>query len=594
MPLGPILLSALFALKSTKNLGDVAKLINFRPSALSYIIYKAPAGAKYTAFEIPKRSGGTRKIFAPTVRLKLVQRRLAALLQDCAQEISDANDWKDSIAHGFKRGRSIVTNASCHRRRRFVFNIDIENFFGAINFGRVRNYFIKNWYFSLHPDVATVLAQIACHEDALPQGSPCSPVISNLIGSILDAHMVRLAARTGCRYTRYADDLSFSTNLRTFPPSVAFLAPGSPHKWMPGEELSAVVDLCRFKLNPAKTRMQYRDSRQEVTGLVVNKKVNVRAEYRHTVRAMVDRLVRTGKYMHRGPVPGPSGTIAAGMVDGSRDTLKGMLGFIDSVDRYNEPSGPENNRKRDSKRLPSKERSYRRFLLFTEFYAASRPLIVCEGKTDYVYLLHAVRSLATAYPKLATIDPPGRVRLVPRLFRYRKTGAGRVLGLGGGAGGLRNLIVHYREESDRFTAPGLQHPAIVLMDNDDGAKEVLSLARQITGSTATGLEQFIFLFKNMYLVLTPKVASADKSCIEDAFTPATRASIVNGKSFSLESKMDTSKYYGKSVFAREVVAANADKIDFAGFQPLLDRLVMVLDVHGAKISGSAGSATSVV
>ena len=100
--------------------------------------------------------------------------------------------WKDQLAHGFKRGRSIVTNATKHKRRRFVFNIDIKNFFGTINFGRVRGFFIKNADFALHPSVATIVAQIACHENALPQGSPCSPVISNLIGSVLDIHLCKL------------------------------------------------------------------------------------------------------------------------------------------------------------------------------------------------------------------------------------------------------------------------------------------------------------------------------------------------------------------------------------------------------------------
>lgn len=228
--------------------------------------------------------------------LRLLQRRLASLLQNCADEVDAVATKSDQLSHGFKRKRSIVTNARRHRHRRYVFNVDLHDFFGTINFGRVRGFFIHDRAFALTPKVATILAQIACHENALPQGSPCSPVISNLIGHILDVHLVRLASRAGCTYSRYADDLTFSTNLRDFPSSVATRVAGDAHEWLPGMELSQLIGLSGFEINHSKTRMQYSDSRQEVTGLVVNRKLNVRKEYRRTVRAMVHRLLHTGSF----------------------------------------------------------------------------------------------------------------------------------------------------------------------------------------------------------------------------------------------------------------------------------------------------------
>jgi RNA-directed DNA polymerase len=147
----------------------------------------------------------------------LLQRRLSDLLQNCVEEINQAQNRKDQLAHGFKRGRSIITNATKHRKRRYVLNIDLQDFFGTINFGRVRGFFLKDRNFALHPDAATVLAQIACHQNSLPQGSPCSPVISNLIGHVLDIHLGKLAFHNGCTYSRYADDITFSTNKGPFP-----------------------------------------------------------------------------------------------------------------------------------------------------------------------------------------------------------------------------------------------------------------------------------------------------------------------------------------------------------------------------------------
>src|SRR5438874_1020485 len=165
-------MARLASLKAASSLGDVAKLLDVKPMAMSYIVYRLPAGTKYSTFQIAKRSGGQRTIQAPVSSLKFLQRRLSNLLQDCADEINTARQLKDRTAHGFKRKHSIITNARQHRHRRWVFNLDLEEFFPSINFGRVRGFFVKNRDFELNVDVATVLAQIACHENSLPQGSP--------------------------------------------------------------------------------------------------------------------------------------------------------------------------------------------------------------------------------------------------------------------------------------------------------------------------------------------------------------------------------------------------------------------------------------
>jgi RNA-directed DNA polymerase len=161
-------MSQLQALRAATSLHDVANLLQFKPSALAYVVHKNPT--RYTSFTIPKKGGGTRLIQAPTPELKLLQKHLSDLLQNCVQEINDKRKFPDQLAHGFKRDRSIISNARRHRKQKYVFNIDLEDFFPSINFGRVRGFFIKDANFMLAPAVATLLAQIACDGKALPQG----------------------------------------------------------------------------------------------------------------------------------------------------------------------------------------------------------------------------------------------------------------------------------------------------------------------------------------------------------------------------------------------------------------------------------------
>ncbi|MHA3914893.1 retron Ec67 family RNA-directed DNA polymerase/endonuclease [Halovulum sp. GXIMD14793] len=283
-------MSKLARLKQAQNLSDLAKLLGFTPKALSFVLYKMPDAKKYKTFDIPKKGGGTRTIEAPIDQLSLLQRRLAELLEGCAQEVAKDNPRYQAASHGFRKGRTTISNANVHRKRRYVFNVDIADFFGSINFGRVRGLFIKDRAFELAPSVATVLAQIACHENSLPQGSPCSPIISNLVANILDARLMKLSKHAHCAYTRYADDLTFSTNERIFPQEIAREMAGAA--WEPGMRLTEVIEGAGFALNPSKTRMSLRRSRQTVTGLVVNTKLNIRQDYYRTARAMCNSVFR--------------------------------------------------------------------------------------------------------------------------------------------------------------------------------------------------------------------------------------------------------------------------------------------------------------
>jgi hypothetical protein len=573
-------MSALKKLHSAKTIADVAAILEFKTKNLAGILYGQPDSIKYKEFDIPKKSGGLRRISAPQGGLKLLQRKLADLLQDCLEEINTNIDSEakpfPQPSHGFKRSLSICTNARKHRNRRYVFNIDLTNFFGSINFGRVRGFFIKDKRFQLDPKVATILAQIACFKQGLPQGSPCSPVISNLIGNILDAHMVRLAARTGCVYTRYADDLTFSTNKRCFPQSIAIPSDTDNHAWVPGSELLRIVNHSGFSINPKKTRMQYHCSRQEVTGLVVNEKINIRSEYRHNTRAMAHRLFTKGDFLLPAHTKDENGNYSLGIRPGSLNQLHGRLGFINGIDRHN----IENTSGSTESQIASKETIYRRFLFYKEFYVAPRPVLICEGWTDYIYIENALRQLSSDYSSLVLSDEKGKETFAIRRFKYSGSRTGKMLGMTGGTGDLQKFIQNYKHEFERFSVPGMKEPIILLIDNDSGSKGILNyLKKNCKNKFDIDKDHFIHIYRNLYLILTPLKAGKPESKIEDFFEDSTLEIKIGGKSFDPSNDKMTDTTYSKAVFAREVVEKRKSSINFEGFAPLLDRISAVLKRH---------------
>lgn len=576
-------MSRLATLKAADSLGDIANILGFKPAGLSFILYKKPKAQKYYQFDIPKRTGGSRKISAPYPDLKNLQSRLSDLLQDCITEINAARGISSTLSHGFRRRQSIMTNAAVHRRKRYVFNADLEDFFGAINFGRVRGFFIKNQNFGLDPAVATILAQIACHENVLPQGSPCSPVISNLIAHVLDIRLAKLAYDTGCYYSRYADDLTFSTNKSNFPTNVASQIDQGTHCWEAGQELQKIVQKTGFAINSTKTRMQLKDSRQEVTGLVVNRKVNTRAEYRHIARAMTYRLLQTGKFQTKQSSTDADGHVVVQEADGSLDQLNGMLSFIDAVARHGDSraSGRSATRvvKKQKLTISSIDNTYRRFLFYRNFYAAPRPVIVCEGKTDIVYLREAIKRNAARFTELIKADAQ---TFEVTFFRSSRT-TNRLLGLGGGAGGLKNLIIPYNERCGKIAAPGLDHPVILLIDNDAGANSIYSAIKAVTGDAKPdGSEAFYHVCQNLYVVPTPLCADGADTMIEDFFEPKLKMTKIAGKKFNLATKkdgFDSKTEYGKVVFAEQVVKKQKLTINFDGFIPILETIRNVIAVH---------------
>ena len=279
----------------------IAELLGFEPAFLKYLLYVMPEDERYRQFEIPKRTQGTRKISAPIAPLKELQQRLNIVLQTVYEPTP--------MVHGFTIARSIVTNAKLHSRRQFVFNIDLEDFFPSINFGRVRGMFMAHPH-KCNPAVATVLAQICCWKNQLPQGAPTSPVVSNMLCARLDGELQRLANDQGWVYTRYADDLSFSTFEAPSTMDMVYLQDRHKNplpvalandiqkrnqlRAHPGDQLLHVIGSNGFKINRKKVRLQVNWQRQVVTGLITNQFPNVARTYVRQIRAMLHAWEKFG------------------------------------------------------------------------------------------------------------------------------------------------------------------------------------------------------------------------------------------------------------------------------------------------------------
>lgn len=317
----------------------------------------------------------------------MIQRKLAERLYDSVKQQTEKEQRRTSISQAFEKGKSFITNAEVHKRKQVVINIDLEDFFGSFHFGRVRGYFNKNKNFEMSLEMATVIAQLVCYNGSLPQGAPTSPIITNLICNIFDMRLLRLAKKYRLDYTRYADDLTFSTNDKKFMDRT--------EEFM--EELRKEILNSGFSVNEKKTRIQYRNSRQEVTGLVVNRKVNICREYYRKNRAMADNLYKTGEFY----------------IDkrekGTLNQLEGRFAFLNQLENYNCSPHDLEKKKKSFNNLNGRERAFSQFLFYKYFFANPNPMIVTEGKTDVVYIKAALLKLKDEYPELIHTDDRGRI-----------------------------------------------------------------------------------------------------------------------------------------------------------------------------------------
>lgn len=361
---------------------DVADLLDVEFTKLIYHIRTSPEDVRYEKFSLAKTNGGEREISAPASALKIIQQKLNQVFQ--------AVYTPKAAVHSFLPDRNVRTNAEQHVKQRFVFCVDLKDFFHSINYGRVWG-LLQAVPYELPKDVATVLAQICCHDNRLPQGAPTSPIVSNMLCAQLDSELLRLAQNNKCIYTRYADDLTFSTSMRQFPNELA--TEGDDGDVKAGAELREVVNQNGFELNENKTRLQHEDYRQMVTGLIVNEFANVPREFVREIRAMLHSWDAHGyeaaekeflrEYDTKNRHPEKGEPVFSRVIRGKLEFLSMVRGKDDSVYRKylreyarlnGEPLHFEKQQKADDEH--------------------SNLVVYTEGKTDWKHLKRAAQELS--------------------------------------------------------------------------------------------------------------------------------------------------------------------------------------------------------
>ncbi|HFL3266020.1 TPA: retron St85 family RNA-directed DNA polymerase [Clostridioides difficile] len=268
-------------IKYAKKLLDNEVLVVFDKKHLSLLMgidlkilnyYIVNTDEFYNEKKIPKKNGRYRIISMPSYNLKRIQRWI---LDNILYKLR-----VHSNATGFIRNKSIVDNASCHVNKDVVVNIDISDFFPSIDFDKVFYMFYNLGYTK---ELCYALSKLLTYKGILPQGAPSSPYIANVIMINIDLRLDGLTKKINSNYTRYADDITISGN--------KYIVLQLPF-------IKTIIESQGFKVNLEKLKIQYRKSRQEVTGLVVNDRTSVKREFKKNLRQHIYYCKRFGVYEH--------------------------------------------------------------------------------------------------------------------------------------------------------------------------------------------------------------------------------------------------------------------------------------------------------
>lgn len=253
------------------NFDHLTKLLGRTPAYLASVINSS--SNHYREFGIKKRSGGIREISVPYPALLEMQYWIYTNILSKIQI--------HACSHGFAKNKSILTNAKIHLMQENLLKLDLSNFFPSISLGRVIKVFKKLGYTT---NVSYYLASICCLDEGLPQGAPTSPCLSNIIAHDLDVRLLKFSKHFGLKYTRYADDITFSGTV-------------IPVKFI--SYISKIIESEGFEVNTEKTRLYKSQSKKIVTGILVSgETMKVPKEYKRKLRQTMHYIRTYGIASH--------------------------------------------------------------------------------------------------------------------------------------------------------------------------------------------------------------------------------------------------------------------------------------------------------
>lgn len=213
----------------------------------------------YHVSKIKKKSGGYRTIYQPSPTLKYIQK---TILDKVLKE-----NGISKYAKAYYNGANLIANAKPHLNQKIILKLDIKNFFPSTNYLTIyKACFTKELY---PKSIGTLFTSLCTYEDFLPQGSITAPYISNLVLKDFDNDIGTFCQKRNINYTRYCDDMTFSGNF-------------DPHSII--KYVANKLYKIGYELNKKKIHIITNNKRQEVTGIVVNKKLQVPKDYRHKIR----------------------------------------------------------------------------------------------------------------------------------------------------------------------------------------------------------------------------------------------------------------------------------------------------------------------
>lgn len=247
---------------------QLADFLSLRRKSM-FSIFKSDKNRFYEKVSLKKKNGGVRIINAPDELMKSIQRRIN---YEIVSKLAVSE-----YATAYKSGCNLKNNADKHIGKKYLLKMDITDFFGSIRFEQVYSSVFNTKYFP--KQIGVILTSFCCLNDVLPQGAPTSPGISNLVLKNFDDNIGAWCKARGITYTRYCDDLTFSSDNSLY------------HVYVKVEKM---LEDMGFEINKKKTHFVTSATRQTVTGLTVNEKVTVSKEYKRKLRQEIYYILKYG------------------------------------------------------------------------------------------------------------------------------------------------------------------------------------------------------------------------------------------------------------------------------------------------------------